>query len=1057
MKTPGRKRTVGGNATNQSTGAHQHSLASARKDPLATLLFPVASPRGSAITDKENSGPTTPASTRTSPRKLLSPLATSASNAGPPAPSPLRLSPRPASVAVKSSPNPKKRSPRAVAHTSIEPTSASALEATQAADAAKQALLKEPLAPHREEETTEEVKADLSIIGEEEEEEATADGEPAAALSPAPSQAASSLVIVEETQASQIDIAAASVSAKVLSPARNVSNASSVAPEADADAEDDHTVPLNDAPSTLRSVDLSSSLSASTTRTPGSSTSRFTLGTYSAGKLGNLGLGSSPPTAGTAPSASSGRLANPRISSGGPAPRQLNFVGLPKKSLGHGLGLGRGWTNQGASATDSQGSTTATVGSSQGTASQPSTSAPAIEPDSVQVASSVTASGATKRKSLTGPDSANKAPKLAEPALTEQELKRKRYEELNNRMQSLQARQSVLGGRASNVAGPFGASSIFGGGPKPFGASSTSLFQQASVPPVAKPVLANAPAASAPAADVSAVPSRRPSVMERVRSFESNTTGNEAMHPPSPSKIPAALTGGAQHSARPTSPPLSPRRLVSPGPASPRLLSRTTSSNLPLAASASPRSQAAVASPRPATISRSPTIQPISASISSMLSGADANAEASRTQQKIALVQPKSPARSPVRTVETAPKPVYRSTSPVGSPPQLDLHHMLRQTTVQQQDSSADRIAAIVEEADEQDDEEDDEEPVQSIRAINASVPPEVVAQAAAAEKARKEAEEAKARSDREAASRREAEAAARVLEEQEAQREREELLRKRLPSLPEARPASDDESFNSDEEAESRAAQKTDSSRVRHDDKAKVASTSAPQSDAGAEDGEDADEPLLGEDFTSMSMLSTATTTATFNLSQHQPFKPVVAHKAPLQQQKAHAKSSIASTVSTASASTLSRSVSNNALGSSLSKKPKIEVNAVKRAAAAAAAKKVSVVRAPTLDRPILTARGRMLEQDKEERERQAAIREEKRAALLRKKQEEERRVKAEGLEKKRKEREEAVTKAAKSAALRGVKAKVSEVAGRESRPRIADRLSIRADGRGTGKETQD
>lgn len=922
MKTPGRKRTVGANATNQAAAGH--SLASAKEDPLATLLFADAgSARSRSPHDKENStfSPTgTGSGTRTSPRKLLSPLAaaaTASSRMGKPAASPIRLSPRPASASAAATKE--KAKTKSVPVPEPAPAQEPIVEAASVEPEQPARPVAEPPVQEQPEPTTavldateEEVKADLSIIGEEEEEDAAAD-----ASSSRASEAATSLVT--ETQLSQF---VANTSAQlpprsILSSVRNVSNASSVAPEAD--AEEDHTVPLNDAPSTLRSADLSSSLSASTTRTPGSSTSRFTLGTYSAGKLGGLGIGSSPPPAGTAPAtAAGGRLANPRISSGGPAPRQLNFVGLPKKSLGHGLGLGRGWNNQSASNVgDSQAST-----STSNKSITLSDSTPATDVEIEQV-TTVTASGSTKRKSLTGPDLANKTPKLAEPAFTEQELKRKRYEELNNRMQSLQARQSVLGGRASNVAGPFGANAIFGAN-KPFSGSSASLFQ--STVPLANPkatvgaTQSTAAPASAPAPEApQGTNARRPSVMERVRSFESNTTGTENMHPPSPSKIPAALAANSHHVARPTSPPLSPRRLASPGPASPRLMGRSATSALPLANFGSPRSaQSATASPRLAAMTRSPTSQ-ASVSISSMLESAP----------KAPLAKLQSPSKSPVRPDVTTN--ATRSSTPIGSPPALNLQVNLAESKARQQVGAEPRATEVpvAEKVVYEEEEEEEEEPTMSIRAVNASVDPATVAAAETKKRAEADAAAAAAaeaervRNEREASARRAAEQAARALEEQEAQREREELLKKRLPSLPEPKAPTDDEASSSDEE--------------REDKVAKVVQNAAPpKSMPGSFAAEDAADEMEqdDDDFTSMSVMSTATASSTLNLTQHQPFKPVVAHKATGVQKHA-AKSSIASSVSTTS--TLSRSVSNNALATSISKKPKIEVNAVKRAAAAA------------------------------------------------------------------------------------------------------------------------
>ena len=1039
MKTPGRKRTVGANATNHAAAGH--SLASAKKDPLATLLFADAgSARAHSPHDKENSTFSATGSgtgTRTSPRKLLSPLAaaaTASSRTGKPAASPIRLSPRPALATASKEKTKAQSAPVPEPAPAQEPV----VEVASVEPEQPTRPVAEPPVQEEPEPTTivldvveEEVKADLSIIGEEEEEDAAE-----VASSFRASEAATSLVT--ETQLSQpiANTSAQLPPRSVLSPPRNVSNASSVAPEAD--AEEDHTVPLNDAPSTLRSADLSSSLSASTTRTPGSSTSRFTLGTYSAGKLGGLGIGSSPPPAGTAPATAGGRLANPRISSGGPAPRQLNFVGLPKKSLGHGLGLGRGWNNQsGSNVGDSQSST--------GTSNKSVTlsdSAPATDVE-VEQATTVTASGSTKRKSITGPDLANKTPKLAEPALTEQELKRKRYEELNNRMQSLQARQSVLGGRASNVAGPFGANAIFGAN-KPFGGSSSSLFQSTAPLASAKTTVgatqSTAVPASAPAPEApQAANARRPSVMERVRSFESNTTGAESMHPPSPSKIPSALAANSHHVARPTSPPLSPRRLASPGPASPRLMGRSATFALPLASFGSPRSaQSTTASPRVAALSRSPTAQ-ASMSISSMLESAP----------KAPVAKLQSPSKSPVRPDITAT--ATRSSTPVGSPRALNLQVNRAEAKAREQVDAESRapempVAEKVVHEEEGEEEEEEDEPTMSIRAVNASVDPATVAAAEAKKRAEADAaaEAERVRDDREAAARRAAEQAARALEEQEAQREREELLKKRLPSLPEPKAPTDDEASSSDEEREDQAT--------------KVApSAPPPKGMPGSFAAEDAADDMEqdDDDLTSMSVMSTATASSTLNLTQHQPFKPVVAHKATGVQKHA-AKSSIASSVSTTS--TLSRSVSNNALATSISKKPKIEVNAVKRAAAAAKKVRKSSSASRGMRLWLLTSFARPSLQEKEERERQAALREEKRAALLKRKQEEERKAKVEGLEKKRKEREEAATKATKGSVIRGVKPKVRpSLLVIQNPASLPFNLCVAADRRRTGEEAQD
>lgn len=63
---------------------------------------------------------------------------------------------------------------------------------------------------------------------------------------------------------------------------------------------------------------------------------------------------------------------------------------------------------------------------------------------------------------------------------------------------------------------------------------------------------------------------------------------------------------------------------------------------------------------------------------------------------------------------------------------------------------------------------------------------------------------------------------------------------------------------------------------------------------------------------------------------------------------------------------------------------------------------------------------------QEKEELDRRNALREQKRAAIAQKKLDDERKLKADGLEKKRKEREETASKVKAAAAARGAKPKV-------------------------------
>ncbi|GEM07430.1 inner centromere protein, ARK-binding domain protein [Rhodotorula toruloides] len=1011
MKTPGRKRVA-------TASSALRTLASSKKDPVATLLFPApASPKRSPAIDKEN----TPAASsgQSTSRRLLSPLGHAASLNKAKAVSPLRA-PSPKSFGANNQ----------SARDSPAPVGTALADDIRALDFAPSLDLDEPepfevpvhelsnvMEEDEEDEDEEEEarqvsnvltkkedsaipgaanldeqeKADLSIIGEEEEDEGTS----TASLVTAPSTQPPSLVgaptIVPETQFSQRRAASPKQAGptRALSPQpRSVSGASSIAPEADAE---EMSVPLNDAPSTIRSEALSSSLSSSTLRTPGgSSVSRFTLGTYSAARLGSIGLGSSPPP--TAPATVGPAVASSRISTGGAGPRQLNFVGLPKKSLGHGLGLGRNWL---ASGPESQGST----------ASQTS-SVPSAVAEPAQSGSS-TATGATKRKSLDGTvDAAKKAPKLSQvPAGdVEQDEARKRREALANRIQSMQARQSNLGGRTSNVAGPFGGVPNIFGSAKPI-STTPSLFHSSSVAPATKPLTANAPILPSSSsvnitAELNGPAGRRPSVMDRVKSFESNTTGTEHVHPPSPSKIPAAFSTTAHRSPRPNSPPpaFSSGRFASP-PVSPRTASRTAPSGLPVATFGSPRSAQLVppaahpASPRLGGLARSPSSF-VSASISSILSPP-------RQAVKIPVVEPKSPARSPVRVANTPPTAVVRSTTPVASPPGMGLADMLKKAEGVRSFEMNDELE------DEEEEEEDDDRP--AIRAINASTPASAVVMAQAEVKVKAEAEQA--RQQREAEAKRAAEQAARDLEEQEAQREREEMLKKRLPSLPAPKQQDDDDESESEDGDVQNKAILTKAVREDLTSKASPSRVVMPGgfgngssshehgSSAEASDMEDDEAMNEDEDRTTMSTTSSVTASSTLHYSQnHHPFKPVTAHKAP-QASRPASKASIASTASTSTTFGLNRSTS--ATPASAIKKAKPDVKAVQRMTAAA-------------------------KKEKEERDRKAAAANDKRS-MLQKKQQEERKVKADGLEKKRKEREEQASKA-KANPIRGVKPKTGD-----------------------------
>ncbi|GAA5848115.1 hypothetical protein JCM9279_007460 [Rhodotorula babjevae] len=1063
MKTPGRKRIAAASSTN--TNRLGSTSTAAAKDPLATLLFPAGpAPRSPAHADKEN-GLVSPQPQRASPRKLLSPL-------GPAAAAGRRSPMRAVSPAA---PKPQQQ-PQALPPPVAEPVPAEpAVKVLDFAAAPAPVEDDEPadMPVHdlsnvvEEDEDEDEIvvdkeptpavladedKGDLSIIGEEEEQEqepSSTDASLVTAPSGTSSLVASAVLVprpvAEAPQQPPAPPAAAALPAPIAAPAdlplsppkqRTVSGASSVAPEAD-DAEDT-SAPLNDAPSVLRSTSASdalrSSLSASTStssvRTPGGSTSRFgTSALYSAAKLG---LGSSPP-----PTSSSTLLAGPsRTSTGGGGARQINFVGLSKKkSLGLGLGLGRNWaTSMGSSAAnDSQNSI------QSGQASTQATSASTTLPLELAQGGLMTATGAMKRKSLADPDSAHKTAKTdsAATAPTSQEQEdeedRKRRQMLANRLQDLnnKARQSTLGGRQSNVAGP-GAypSSLYGAGRPLNIPTSSSLYHPTSLAPASKPLLVSTSSSSsttlptasshlnqtsiastahtADPAPPTAV--RRPSVMERVKSFEHNTTGQEHLNPPSPSKIPSSLHSTLStglHSPRAMSPQpfqqssaaLSPRtlRLASPSaPSSPRALTRSATSGLPLATFGSPRLGVPAARSPPAMTTSVSAGAPLS--IAAVLSPPRPTAPQPKPQQQpVKAPVAAESMRSPVEVLRREPMaPVVRSTTPGGTPPRSPLKLAPVAPVVKPQRAVE---TFVLEDDDDEDldhDEASEEEDAFSIRAINASTPASAIVAAEAA--AARQREQAAA-----------AEQAARDLEEQEAERERAAMLAKRLPSLPEARPPVDDEGSGDESDGERsvvRTAVKEDlghkaspSKVVLHGstavDKGKgKEASSAPASDIEDDEDDDMDEDDDDEDRTAMSMLSTATTT--LNLS-HQPFKPIT-KTAQLPKQPATAKSSLASSTS-ASAFGLNRST--GASTSSGIKKPAdTKVKSIQRANAAS-------------------------KKEKEELDRRNALREQKRAALAQKKLDDERKLKADGLEKKRKEREETASKVKAAAAARGAKPK--------------------------------
>lgn len=458
--------------------------------------------------------------------------------------------------------------------------------------------------------------ADLSIIGEEEEEpeeQASAhhgagDSSPSAPATIAPVanvlESSTSILLpaaqmetsqdTQETTAADKPVSSSATSLAPASPQRRiVSVASSHEDEADADT----AVPLNDEPSTLRNAanPLSSSLpgstgpAPSTTRTPGGTVSRYGTGSFSAAKLGVL-MGSSPP----APSSTTGHM---RVSTGGA--RQLNFVGLPKKSLGLGLGIGRNWTSN--SATDSQGSQ-----GSQSNSQPPAGAHPSVAPETS------TGTGAVKRKSLSQDAEPNKVARV-EPQDIEEAASKARRDALASRMKNMQARQSALPG--SRTSGIMGAStnkplvstsssaapgvaevSVFTASTTTV--TSTSIFASTIA---AKPISAAPDTAVAPVAVVSTGSTlvRRPSVMDRVRSFEkSSATDGRG---PSPSKIPSATSYAASQQVSGISRPQSP--LLGPSVArSPSALPRR-----PMSPVGSPLSK--IASPHRMQLRSSPAVQ----------------------------------------------------------------------------------------------------------------------------------------------------------------------------------------------------------------------------------------------------------------------------------------------------------------------------------------------------------------------------------------------------------------------------------------------------------------
>ncbi|KAK4702142.1 hypothetical protein P7C70_g4082, partial [Phenoliferia sp. Uapishka_3] len=288
--------------------------------------------------------------------------------------------------------------------------------------------------------------ANLSMIGEEEEEEGSPTKVPGSKSSSSPARVSghSSIVLLDSQSSTvpetQLSPVAASLpeplslprqtplsppvapqaaivpitqpidTAELLaSPRPSTSSIASSSAVAEADA--DVAVPLNDGPSTLRNALASSASapsSASSSRTPGAA-SRYAAGSYSAAKPGlGLNIGSSPPPNGGHQSTSTTPgFGLGRPSTGGAHRAQLNFVGLPKKSLPFALGRNMGshasWTSTG----DSQGSQSSVTSAGASQQSQPSTQATTVA-SGLSSTNSLASVAGVKRKSTSGPDVPNK-------------------------------------------------------------------------------------------------------------------------------------------------------------------------------------------------------------------------------------------------------------------------------------------------------------------------------------------------------------------------------------------------------------------------------------------------------------------------------------------------------------------------------------------------------------------------------------------------------------------------------------------------------------------------
>ncbi|KDE06614.1 hypothetical protein MVLG_03110 [Microbotryum lychnidis-dioicae p1A1 Lamole] len=698
MKTPGRKRTAAnhGSALQQN---NQQLLGSAArhstKDPVATLLFPnAAQPRFLHQGGKENSLCLSPA-----PRSPLgSPRGSPGGSAAPPsriaqAKSPLRTaSPRPAfksaqavrtlsAISAMSPPtsagkmaidiamdidSPARPSKTASASSKSKSASkATAEPATPVLSSSKSYAMQDeddvvfdaiaaaaamdeddiPLESEAHLDDQEDAtaaldaaaNAELSMIGEEEEE--LEDDHRSESYRTAFSHYPGSIVSTEtlsQAPGPRLSAGISQGSQRVVS-----SSASSIAEEADADT----AVPLNDAPSSLRNATatpLASSTSSfhpppstGTTQTPGggaASTFSYSVGSYSAAKVGSLGLGNSPQAS---------NASRKSIGNNGP-PKPLKFVSIPKKSLG--LGLVRNWATS-STTTDSQ----------QSLNSQASSIGQVLS----SAATTTTATGATKRKSMNDDGTAPPSKRTDAESATSPPAA-SGVNSLMNRMREMQSRQSTVSGASSRLSGISGSSSFVH---KPL-SNNLSLSVAAMPPTTTNGTAPSAPATSvaqtqAPApASVPAIsaPAPRPSVMDRVKSFERTTsptsTSTASRLPLSPSRLGRAMspvTRSATARGNTISPPQSPRMGMASstfGQSISRIASPPT--NVPTTLVRSPRIAAAAAK----IVSPSPS-SPVKTTTTTM------------TTRSSPAVKPKSPAR----VADMAMHKMRISTTPKESPP----------------------------------------------------------------------------------------------------------------------------------------------------------------------------------------------------------------------------------------------------------------------------------------------------------------------------------------------------------------------------------------------------